>query len=1743
MVIYLIFSTDDFISAGHGQQNGEQLNNLLKTLHGYYFRSRTVTDASTAPTSSNTPSNTPAVIDMPNKAEFVCYFVIFQLGNGGEVSKYLQQLPDEVLNSEQVRFAIEVWGALKTQNYAKYFRLLRTRATLLQACLMHRYVGEVRLTALKKLTRSLNPPGSKPQEYLLGDLMRLFMFESVPEATEFIEHCGLTLCPSSASGLNPGTSSPPTEDFVVLLSGQNIDHLLPRDKNDRAIMPSTSYMGHAIDRVKALKPGSTLSCYSIAEVCRGFATGGSKPVFAPAARTGPAPAGGAVKSEYGVRVPMVKGVSPATVPAEISSAFADKAAAEAKKKLLSQGLSARGPKATASPIPPMTDEDVWGGTERFYPKETTHLFSAPTKKEDGAKRASPFGGSASTSGSESSTAGSSWGKKAPIDPAAGTAGSAGGWGSDAVKTGGAFGVASTPAFGSTTGPSSGSAQDSWRRAVPSAAREAPKEGTFGDSGKRQQGQGQGQGQSQGQQVRSLNADAPAFPAFPGSAVSADKSSFLTQRPATASFGASSSEKVNPFASASPVKAATGPSAAPPAFGSVPSPAAPAAGPLTLSAAISSFASPAPVPAPVPAPTTTPATAAATAVAPREPTLAQIGAFINNRFTPGPALNPNSAAFVPAAHRETEENRAAPAPFASTTAPPPATKESVAKPKETGHSGFSDGPKASSVSLPPALAPSTAPAAVPPIPEPAKEGRAVNQAKLAAFEAKFRRNEGVRAQKTMMANWRSQAQEAQAQRTKRTAALYLLFWKQSHRRGLRARESFLSDIKSIKIVDPLVQGLGGLNIFGAEGSFEAKSGGSNVLKRKQAQSAETERQLNAIAETEAQVRYSLLCDVGANSDAATTATTSSSSAVESEAVQRSRGAKSLLDVVGRTLRAAKTCQLRTLLGLPVADSTQQALADADAPSAGDGPVYTGALTFKFAMVSECSVAGVACKHSEGKACSCGGLTNSLRAVLANERGYGYTVSSEAPNQQSHMSKAQLGKMKKRRGLLARALATSRSPVSFVRVGAHSHALDAATTLHVSVLDMCGVGATPTNTASAKSELTSQVEAVSYLTGVQGAVLVLHPHSGARVVAVLNQLLHCAQQRIPVVLVLFNPHHPSQSVEELSTAELLHTTSPSASCLAARKTLQDLKTLLYPSRPEWLDTVQGCIVLNGVTQDSPSGARAVMTRALQLLAAGAVPTPAVARVRREEWLLRQLQLPVASNAQRNPSFSSSSGELSEQQLRGLCHEALAGAIDQANARLSKVASTLRDIQASAEVHTAKFPAIDFLLKFPAFDFLQGSGNLPAGVVSLSALRPTAGEKECESDLFLPSNWLEVSQLPRAAQLVDSMRFPRWSSSDSIADYQAQLFNFPSGAASGDKRICVKGFVATLESVLNSAYSSKQAAHLPGAMEKVLEDIIRERLRCLPDGALPAYMYLPLTKPGSLRELLQPAPVLGDHDAADSASADTGSELHQSEQDDDVMMSPAGTAYFEQSQYSQAFPTGFGRSLFAQFSRDSVLHGANFSSPTTDHKTKRAFDTDSTDADEYVRAHESRASTDSMDWRRSSAASDYAHAGAVTDSAHKRTKFSGQDSDSAESGSTPSGTKFGIAYEKLFGGNKSPAPSTPATSSATPSCITGVSSQQTALSADPTTRALQSELHREQVAADRLTSMLQSALSPVRSPLGVSRTHATPSTTSANGDNGGMSATQASSESKQAMEDPMQFIEQCRRERERFNAAVDL
>lgn len=62
-------------------------------------------------------------------------------------------LPDHLLRSAEIRFAVAVHEAVTTTNYIRFFRLARM-ATCLNACLMHRYFVQIRGRALLRLAAS-----------------------------------------------------------------------------------------------------------------------------------------------------------------------------------------------------------------------------------------------------------------------------------------------------------------------------------------------------------------------------------------------------------------------------------------------------------------------------------------------------------------------------------------------------------------------------------------------------------------------------------------------------------------------------------------------------------------------------------------------------------------------------------------------------------------------------------------------------------------------------------------------------------------------------------------------------------------------------------------------------------------------------------------------------------------------------------------------------------------------------------------------------------------------------------------------------------------------------------------------------------------------------------------------------------------------------------------------------------------------------------------------------------------------------------------------------------------------------------------------------------------------------------------------------------------------------------------------------------------------------------------------------
>lgn len=107
----------------------------------------------------------------------MCYF--FQI----------KQLPLVIQKSEAIMFAIKVFNALDNNNYVKFFRLIKEKATYLQACILLRYFNDVRARALARIVKAYAPRGGS--RYPAEDLMSALAFESVESMKSFVNHYGL----------------------------------------------------------------------------------------------------------------------------------------------------------------------------------------------------------------------------------------------------------------------------------------------------------------------------------------------------------------------------------------------------------------------------------------------------------------------------------------------------------------------------------------------------------------------------------------------------------------------------------------------------------------------------------------------------------------------------------------------------------------------------------------------------------------------------------------------------------------------------------------------------------------------------------------------------------------------------------------------------------------------------------------------------------------------------------------------------------------------------------------------------------------------------------------------------------------------------------------------------------------------------------------------------------------------------------------------------------------------------------------------------------------------------------------------------------------------------------------------------------------------------------------------------------------------------------------------------------------
>ncbi|XP_077599433.1 germinal-center associated nuclear protein [Stigmatopora nigra] len=126
----------------------------------------------------------------PNEAEFRQYSVLLKL-NDGDILREVQQFRDEVRNSPEVKFAVQAFAALNSNNFVRFFKLV-DRASYLASCLLHRYFNQVRGKALKTLNIA-HTVGPRLTNFPVEDIVRMLMFCSAKEATHFIQQYGLNV--------------------------------------------------------------------------------------------------------------------------------------------------------------------------------------------------------------------------------------------------------------------------------------------------------------------------------------------------------------------------------------------------------------------------------------------------------------------------------------------------------------------------------------------------------------------------------------------------------------------------------------------------------------------------------------------------------------------------------------------------------------------------------------------------------------------------------------------------------------------------------------------------------------------------------------------------------------------------------------------------------------------------------------------------------------------------------------------------------------------------------------------------------------------------------------------------------------------------------------------------------------------------------------------------------------------------------------------------------------------------------------------------------------------------------------------------------------------------------------------------------------------------------------------------------------------------------------------------------------
>ncbi|XP_048860361.1 germinal-center associated nuclear protein-like, partial [Brienomyrus brachyistius] len=125
----------------------------------------------------------------PHEAEFRQYSVLLKL-NDGDILREVQQFRAELRNSPEVKFAVQAFAAVNSNNFVRFFKLVKV-ASYLAGCILHRYFDQVRREALRALNVAYSSRGSTT--FPVEDLVRMLMFQNAGEASDLALQYGLAV--------------------------------------------------------------------------------------------------------------------------------------------------------------------------------------------------------------------------------------------------------------------------------------------------------------------------------------------------------------------------------------------------------------------------------------------------------------------------------------------------------------------------------------------------------------------------------------------------------------------------------------------------------------------------------------------------------------------------------------------------------------------------------------------------------------------------------------------------------------------------------------------------------------------------------------------------------------------------------------------------------------------------------------------------------------------------------------------------------------------------------------------------------------------------------------------------------------------------------------------------------------------------------------------------------------------------------------------------------------------------------------------------------------------------------------------------------------------------------------------------------------------------------------------------------------------------------------------------------------